>query len=47
MKLFKGQEISVEQYSQSVLWVTNYPAAYDESDLRTLFSEVWTPISAI
>jgi RNA recognition motif-containing protein len=42
MKTFKGQEISVEKYSQTVLWVTNYPATYDEQKLRDLFSEVST-----
>jgi hypothetical protein len=27
-------------YMQTVLWVTNYPADYDQEKLRTLFSEV-------
>jgi len=27
-------------YSQAVLWVTNYPAEFDEAKLRELFSEV-------
>jgi squamous cell carcinoma antigen recognized by T-cells 3 len=39
MKLFKGREISVGRHTQTVLWVTNYPATYDEGKLRDLFSE--------
>jgi len=42
MKTFKGHEISVERHAQTVLWVTNYPATYDETKLKELFSEVKT-----
>ena len=45
LKTFKGQEISVDSYSQTVLWVTNYPATFDEKKLRDLFSEVSSPFS--
>jgi len=42
MKSFKGQEISVERHEQTVLWVTNYPATYDEAKLKELLSEFGT-----
>jgi hypothetical protein len=43
LKSFKGQEIHVEKYIQTVLWVTNYPPTYDEEKLRELFVEVYLP----
>lgn len=46
LKSFKGREISVEKYEQTVLWVTNYPADYDEKKLRELFSAVYFLFSA-
>jgi len=42
LKSFKGNEISVEKFLQPVLFVTNYPAAYDEAKLREVFSEFGT-----
>ena len=45
--MFKGQEILVQKYSQTVLWVTNYPPTFDEEKLRDLFSEVCSTLSLI
>jgi RNA recognition motif-containing protein len=43
LKSFKGKEIHVEKYTQTVLWVTNYPPTYDEEKLRELFAKVYLP----
>jgi len=45
--MFKGQQISVEKNSQTVLWVTNYPPTFDEEKLRDLFSKVCCTFSLI